>query len=244
LERLTRCDNNFESIKEIFPQAQRTAAVDASKLDVLNDARVSRLARVHIEQDLDFDFSHIASKGAIGCSLSHINLWKKCIALNQPIVIVEDDMYMCRRKQQAVKQAIATLPSDAQFCSILHIPTVTSGGVCNDDSWCSVRPRSFAGTQMYYVTPAGARHLLSEALPITMHIDAYISYMAHDESFKAYYYAKRIYTNLEFFRDHLQSSIGHAPSIKKLLPETNSFYVITISVLIVLTTYLLIKSSR
>jgi GR25 family glycosyltransferase involved in LPS biosynthesis len=31
------------------------------------------------------------SKGAIGCALSHLQLWEKCIELNKPIIIMEDD---------------------------------------------------------------------------------------------------------------------------------------------------------
>ena len=31
------------------------------------------------------------SIGAIGCALSHLQLWEKCIELNRPILIMEDD---------------------------------------------------------------------------------------------------------------------------------------------------------
>lgn len=31
------------------------------------------------------------SHGAIGCALSHLQLWEKCIELNKPIIIMEDD---------------------------------------------------------------------------------------------------------------------------------------------------------
>jgi GR25 family glycosyltransferase involved in LPS biosynthesis len=31
------------------------------------------------------------SNSAIGCAISHLQLWKKCIELNKPIVIMEDD---------------------------------------------------------------------------------------------------------------------------------------------------------
>lgn len=32
-----------------------------------------------------------ATKGELACSLSHIEMWKKCIELNEPIMIIEDD---------------------------------------------------------------------------------------------------------------------------------------------------------
>ena len=34
--------------------------------------------------------THI-SQGEVGCFLSHYLLWKKCIDLNEPILILEDD---------------------------------------------------------------------------------------------------------------------------------------------------------
>ena len=36
------------------------------------------------------------SNGAIGCALSHLQLWDKCIELNKPIVIMEDDAIVSR----------------------------------------------------------------------------------------------------------------------------------------------------
>jgi glycosyl transferase family 25 len=38
----------------------------------------------------------ISSPGVKGCFLSHYNLWKKCVELNEPIVIWEDDIILSR----------------------------------------------------------------------------------------------------------------------------------------------------
>jgi len=32
------------------------------------------------------------TNGEVGCILSHIKLWKKCVELNEPILILEDDV--------------------------------------------------------------------------------------------------------------------------------------------------------
>lgn len=34
------------------------------------------------------------TKGSIGCALSHLALWEKCIELNEPILIMEDDVIL------------------------------------------------------------------------------------------------------------------------------------------------------
>ena len=36
------------------------------------------------------------SNGAVGCALSHLQLWEKCIELNKPIVVMEDDVIVSR----------------------------------------------------------------------------------------------------------------------------------------------------
>ena len=40
--------------------------------------------------------SKIYSNGAVGCALSHLQLWDKCIELNKPIIILEDDAIVSR----------------------------------------------------------------------------------------------------------------------------------------------------
>lgn len=34
----------------------------------------------------------LTSEGAIGCYLSHYSLWKKCVEMQRPILIMEDDI--------------------------------------------------------------------------------------------------------------------------------------------------------
>jgi glycosyl transferase, family 25 len=36
------------------------------------------------------------SAGAIGCAMSHLQLWDKCIELNKPIIILEDDIIVSK----------------------------------------------------------------------------------------------------------------------------------------------------
>ena len=78
-----RCNRNFDSIKRIFPKVEWTSAVDASLIDD-NDDRISVYAKYHIRTKVDADISHLASKGAVGCSLSHIGLWKRVVTSNTP----------------------------------------------------------------------------------------------------------------------------------------------------------------
>ncbi|MFW2372912.1 MAG: glycosyltransferase family 25 protein [Gammaproteobacteria bacterium] len=43
------------------------------------------------EEQYLINCGRVAATGEIGCYASHLSLWKKCVELNQPIVIMEDD---------------------------------------------------------------------------------------------------------------------------------------------------------
>ena len=242
--RKDRCDVNFDSYRSVFPRAQRMVAVDAKNIS-MRDPRISPFARQHITSGVDVDHLHMASKGAVGCYLSHMACWKRCVDSQQPCVVIEDDMYFDERKKSMLTEAYNSIPKDAEFASLIYIP-MSSGGTCAD-GWCTISARTFAGTQCYYITPAGAQKLLRQALPMITHVDVYIGYIGEDDpDFKAYRYEKKIYGTFEFLRDNMTSSIGHAPQVKKLLPESNWFYGSwsLLTLLLVITTAVLVFRRR
>jgi len=55
-------------------------AVDGKTLDINN-----------LDEKIMVKGSKNYTNGAIGCALSHLKLWEKCIELNKPIIIMEDD---------------------------------------------------------------------------------------------------------------------------------------------------------
>jgi len=52
--------------------------------------------KVFQKQALGDDFEKMQRPGVIGCFYSHYSLWKKCIELNEPIMIFEDDVKFYR----------------------------------------------------------------------------------------------------------------------------------------------------
>lgn len=245
-----RCDPNMQSLQQVFPRIQRAVAVDAAQLDIATDPRVSSFARTHIMQDVDTDDMHLSTPGAVGCALSHIGLWKHCLARQRPCIIIEDDVRLDARKQARVRHACSVIPADADFASIMYNPIFTVLGNDNagagDSIWGTITPRRFAGLQMYYVTPSGCSRLLREALPVVTHVDVFIGYVAADPDFHAYFYRPRIYGTMDFLRDHITSSIGHTPSVKNVLPASNVFYgtVLAIFVGLVVTVVVLARRVR
>lgn len=238
-----RCDVNMESIRKVFPLVERTAAVDAKNIDAATDSRISCFAKYNIQRGQDTDLMHINSAGAVGCALSHIGLWNRCASLGQPMVVVEDDMFICKTKAAQIQNAMAHLPKDVDFASIMYSPVLSNTRLCGA-KWCPVK-HGFAGMQMYYVTPRGARILLREALPVVTHVDAYIGFVsATHPSFRAVRWAERIYTLTDMLQDHAKSTLGHTVQIRKLLPHGNAFYVMGALIVIALIAWASVVTDR
>lgn len=217
------CDEHFPLVQQVFPhnKTAKFPAVDAQLLDIPNDPRVSPFARYHVAQNLDTDFMHTGKASAIGCSLSHIALWQKAVEMDQPIIVVEDDV---RMDKDFMHTAISRIPPDVDHAAIVYLP-FADRSEC-DEYWCKVQPRmGFGGTQMYYITPRGANILLEQALPIVSQVDVYIGYVANTrEDFNSVFYKMEHFTTYEFWSEFRDSTIGHDIEIKKFLPESNLFY--------------------
>lgn len=233
LERLrgSFCTEHISQVQEVFPHNLTSIfpAVDASTLDIRSDPRVSPFARYHIAHSLDTDFVHTAKASAVGCSLSHIALWQKAVELDEPIVVLEDDV---RMDKAFMHTAISRIPPDVDHAAIVYLP-FADRSEC-DEYWCKVQPRmGFGGTQMYYITPRGANILLEQALPIVSQIDVYIGYVANTrDDFRSVFYKMEHFTSYEFWSEFGQSTIGHDIEIKKFLPESNAFYALSTVVFI------------
>lgn len=226
LERLRGdfCNEHLPQVQAVFPHnaTAKFPAVDASLLDLSSDPRVSPFAKYHVAHNLDTDFMHTGKASAVGCSLSHIALWKKAVEMDEPIIVLEDDV---RMDKDFMLTAISRIPAGADHAAIVYLPFADRSD-CGK-YWCSVQPRQgFGGTQMYYITPRGASILLEQALPIVSQIDVYMGYVANTrEDFVSVFYKQEFFSTYEFWSEFSSSTIGHDIEIKKFLPESNWFYV-------------------
>lgn len=244
--RKAQCDQNIGTVSSVFPKCQRFKAVDASRLDPA-DPRISDFARYHMKHGIESDFMHLSKMGAVGCALSHIALWQKCVELNAPIVVVEDDVHLTAKMQRQVRQAVAEIPASAHFAGLMYIPYnhIDQPRECTGN-WCRVR-QGYAGTQMYYVTPKGCSILLRGSLPIVAHVDAYVGYVsAVHEEMNAVYWKEQIYTTWKFLKDNGASSIGHVAEgrVKKMLPNGNAFYLAFAGLFVVLLVAVVVMACR
>lgn len=148
--------------------------------------------------------SGISTLGAVGVTLSHSELWKKCISEQLPyIIIVEDDAYITRPFTQEDSKKI----SDA----------ITSPNGLFISEHINRRPiTQFFGMQFCVLSNEACEELLKNVFPIDVQVDSYIAHLNT---------VKRV--NLEGYK--LVTQTPHKSSIqdkciKCSLPKSKTFY--------------------
>lgn len=121
------------------------------------------------------------SKGAIGCYLSHVELWKKSAEMDTDIIIFEDDV-LPTLTYTTLESRLQNVPNgfdivlfggfyDRQF-------NIINRYVCKVDR--------FYGMQAYLISAHAARFLISKALPITQQVDSFLSDLSEQGYLKIY----------------------------------------------------------
>jgi len=132
------------------------------------------------------------SNGAIGCALSHLQLWDKCIELNKPIVIMEDDAIVSRDYNKHINNLMNNLlpktwdivQLNYNFDSILSYNNTnyeTCNCIFNKHKMTKTDISNFVttkinttiaklnfcfGTSAYIINPIGAKKLKDNCFPL------------------------------------------------------------------------------
>jgi GR25 family glycosyltransferase involved in LPS biosynthesis len=158
---------------------ERARAVDGRALDRAELVRAGLLADPALYSD-----------GALGCALSHLALWRACLASSAPMTICEDDAVfhpdfpahlesLCRTSSDQFDLVLwgwnldsvlqADLAPDLPFASTFD-PAALRRSV---EAWRAapldpllLRLRRAFGSPGYTVTPRGARRLIEYCIPI------------------------------------------------------------------------------
>lgn len=217
---------NLENIG--FTDINHSKSTDGRKMNpekLVND----NIIGVRAYNDLIYgrsDLTSITSLGTVGCSLSHIKLWKMCVENNMPyIIIAEDDLKIDKISPDDIKniQTSLSYPNGA-FISSNFIPG----------------DQTIVGLHLYFLTQGAAKALLKKAFPIDMQTDAYVGLMNNTKEIRAsgYEIGKQDKSRV--------SSTGAQPfgCIKCNLPTGNLFYLLVVLfvVLIIVMSYFLYKA--
>lgn len=179
LDRSTARWDKFRSRNAKLGNFERVSAIDGRKLDRLDLERQGLIA-----PELDY------SAGALGCALSHIQLWQKAASQDQPLTIFEDDALSHPVFDEHRLAVLAQLPTDWDIilwgfiydplflwidlgfsASEMRFYDRTEPFTWSDTSdgrpiYHPHRLRHAYGTQAYSISPRGARRLLGSVLPL------------------------------------------------------------------------------
>lgn len=97
--------------------------------------------------------------GEMGCFDSHYRLWKKCVKLNEPIMIFEDDVFFTREyfPVEFDEVLITVFGNPTKSAKYYHYLTNPTGEPKAEEYWQSSMP----GTPGYVIKPAAAEKLIS-----------------------------------------------------------------------------------
>jgi hypothetical protein len=226
-------EDNYK--KHGFTNIHHFKAVDGKKfkpLDLLQD----KLITTRCYEDLikgRSSFKGMPSVGAIGCTMSHNELWKLCINNNLPyIIIVEDDSRI--RKNLTVKNIQDIRDAITEPNGIFVSAHITQGkyNVTKD-----IFGTKFFGTQLYFASNSACHVMSKNCFPIDIQTDCYISHLSDIGSLKITGY------KLDYVAHHM-SSIQDSNYLLYILPKNPLYYIIVACIVILILSYFLFRCKR
>jgi GR25 family glycosyltransferase involved in LPS biosynthesis len=153
---------------------KKIKAVDGKTLDIRNNSQISLLTKLNILQSTRRTHREINTPGAVGCTLSHVEVWKQFLdSKNEQCIVLEDDASIPLHFLEKV-ESCGTLPEGTDIWILS--PKLRTPFTQLDGSWKI--PGEFWGTSSYILTRKGAETLLKYVFPIECHLD-YFFYCLH-----------------------------------------------------------------
>lgn len=193
-------DKNYERVKKTLTDIglkpnmiHRYNAVRGSDQDIQSQfANIPSMLTPRAENQIKLGYgreshSSLPGWGAVGCYLSHLNLWKLSQREDKTILIFEEDAWV----ENPDKSVGEELNNSYKEFMEKPDPHMLSFGWLFANKTTDI-PNSklkkligrIYGLQGYLMTPAGAEILISKAFPIEVQVDSYIGYMVENGLFK------------------------------------------------------------
>jgi glycosyl transferase family 25 len=120
-------------------------------------------------------FGKAMGVGEVGCWASHYLVWQKCVELNEPVLVVEDDVKLKPGFAGLVKR-LEPLMEDHRLIRLYGLVKRPYRKLKDlGDGFTLIRfLRGPAGTQCYAISPAGAKTLLAGAESWREPVDRYM----------------------------------------------------------------------
>lgn len=176
-------NNNSHIDFEIFPAIK---GENLDKKELISNGLITK----------ELSTSKLFTKGMAGCAVSHRTLWHKCTEENTSLFIMEDDCYTHPGIESFIKARLKTLTRiDICFFGVntdVSQQSVSPEGLVSTTSYMPRFPEekwiinalqktnpaqvrfhkllTAAGLCAYFITPSGAKRLLSEVFPLSLEV--------------------------------------------------------------------------
>jgi GR25 family glycosyltransferase involved in LPS biosynthesis len=226
----TRNVDYEQTFKEVgFEDITHFPAVQGSELDMKKMAQTGVLG-CRAYNDLTYgrhQHTGVSTSGTIGCHLSHVSLWQKCVDLDLPYMIIAEADVIPRNLTDSEIEKIS---------KVLRKPT---GIVISSKNNYKKGSELLFGAHLYFITQEAAKALLKYAFPIHMQLDSYIGYIGNIDN------AEVESLVLCDVIDHKSSTSDLGKCIKCFLPSNRKYYIYSISVIsVILLVFLIIGVLR
>lgn len=211
-----KLENEFKTLG--FNNINHFKSIDGRKLKPL-ELLHKKLITIRTYRDLintRTQHEGIPSLGAVGCTMSHNELWKLCIEKNYPyIIICENDVKL--NKQILKKENLISINNILKKDNSIFIST-------NINKY--INKIQFHGTHFYIISKGACKELVKDTFPIDIQTDYY---MAHKHSIK-----KINIEGLQLFRQKIHKSDIQDVCVKCITPDKNEMYYFILSLLLIM----------
>lgn len=166
------------------------------------------------------------TQGELGCFASHYLLWEKCIALNEPIVVIEDDAQL----EPCFAESIKLVPELGKYGYVrLFVNGRKRKFTCIDklgEHNVVQYHRGPGATRSYYITPVAAKKFIAAAQEWYLPVDDYM-----DEFWVNNVPCRGIMPGLVKNETEFDSDVGQLEKAKKTNRLTREIYSIKSKIL-------------
>lgn len=130
----------------------------------------------------------ISSLGAIGCTLSHVEAWKRCVASGKPLAVFEDDFVASENASEILSVTYEdAVEHDFGVLRLVHFEIFHDVDPKKVTENITTGIFSNAGTGFYIITPDAAEAALKSVFPIDIQVDFYLNRLAYRGDFSQYF---------------------------------------------------------
>jgi GR25 family glycosyltransferase involved in LPS biosynthesis len=187
----------------LLKRLKQSRAVNGKTLDPKNDSRISVRTRLNIFRNYRRSHYEIATLGAVGCSLSHIDIWNKFLKSGSKYcLILEDDAILTESVLHEINKVIPSLPKQWGIWILGNYTPNLIYQHLDTKPWNRIY--NFTASHAYLINRETAKLLLESAYPVESHVDHYINAISVLKNIMVLQHPS---VHVEFFKkEHIQET--------------------------------------